>query len=73
MPAYIVKGEWRGVIEPDERGEQEKLFLANDNEDARYKARQIAKEERFTPKQLLRVTDTGNVEIPLRCNCNCCN
>ena len=69
MPAYIAQGEWRGVLEPDERGEQEGLFLANGNEDAQHKARKIAKTNRFTLKHLLRVTDDGNIEIPIDCSC----
>lgn len=70
MPAYIAKGEWRGILEPDERGKQEEIFLATNNEEARQKAHEIAKSKRFALKQLLRVTDNSNVEISLRCTCS---
>lgn len=63
--AYIAKGEWKGVLDPDTRGKEEKVFLAYSDEDAREKAWEIADEERFQLQEILRVTRKGNKNVPL--------
>lgn len=63
MKAYIVFGEWKGIVDPDVRGTDEKLFLAYSDEHAREKAREIANKEDFTLKRLVRVEKEGNVDI----------
>lgn len=60
-----MKGEWRGVFEPDERGEEEELFLAKNDMHAQEKARRIAINRRFELKEIWRITDEGRVYIPL--------
>lgn len=65
MIAYIAKGEWKGIFDPDERGQEEKVFLAYSDEHAREEAQRIARKEDFKLQQILKVTEKGNVEIPL--------
>ena len=65
MIAYIAKGEWKGILDPDERGGQEEIFLAYSDEHARDKAPEIASAGGFKLQQILKVTENGNVSIPL--------
>lgn len=65
MIAYIAKGEWRGILDPDERGGQEEVFLAYSDEHARNEAPRVASREGFRLLEILRVTENGNVGIPL--------
>ena len=59
MIAYILRGEWKGVLDPDNRGNQEEVFLAYSDEHARKRAREIAQTERFRPTKLVRITGDG--------------
>lgn len=65
MIAYIARGQWKGILDPDERGDEKEVFLAYNDEHAREKAREIANRKRFELRQILRVTKKGNVDISL--------
>ena len=59
MISYILRGEWKVVLDPDNRGTQEEVFLAYSDEHAKTRAREIVQTERFRPTGLMRVMGDG--------------
>ena len=63
MKGYMVRMEWRGILDPDNTGTEEAEFLAYNDEHARNKARNIACKQSCRVKEVLRATDDGFAEV----------